>query len=149
LPAKLTTDNNCQQIQIPDGYRLKHNIGGYTWNRGECYSRLDYVFVSEQLGNRLVVASTDWAFEQSDHAAVKLKFFLESKVEKGPGIPKINTNLLNDRVTKERIGKEIQEQLNQIPAHWDPHTKLEFMKVVVRSTFAQQTSVKKNTLKMK
>jgi len=144
-----TIANYNEVCNVTDGYRLKHKIGGYTWNRGECYSRLDYIFISEVLASNLTLASTDWAFEQSDHAAVKMEFTLENKVEKGPGIKRLNTNLLSDPLMKEGIGKEIQEQLNQIPDNWDPHTKLEFMKVVVRSTFAQQTSIQKNTLKQK
>jgi exonuclease III len=142
-----TIRNYNQVCNLVDGYRVKHSEGGYTWNRGTCYSRLDYIFISESLGNNLVDVKTDWAFEQSDHAAVRLEFKFLNTIEKGPGLPKINTNILEDPSTKVNIEKELSEQLNQIPNEWDPHVRLEFMKVIIRSAFAQQTSIRKNLLK--
>jgi exonuclease III len=140
--------SNYNQIcNLTDGYRVKHEEGGYTWSRGICYSRLDYIFISDELRNNLVEAKIDWAFDQSDHAAVKVGFTFLNTIVKGPGLPKININVLDDPKVKQRIESEINEQLGQMPSQWDPHLKLEFMKVAIRSVFAQQTSVRKTLLR--
>ena len=36
--------DNLTIMEISDSYREKLKKGGYTWNRGNIYSRLDYVF---------------------------------------------------------------------------------------------------------
>jgi endonuclease/exonuclease/phosphatase family metal-dependent hydrolase len=64
--------NNNQVAELSDTYRSVHTEYGYTWKRGIIYSRLDYIFVSKISG-----ASTDWIFESSDHAAVKVDLTFE------------------------------------------------------------------------
>jgi exonuclease III len=61
---------NCELI---DTYREKNKELGFTWNRGDCYSRLDYIYVSIILKSRIVSSEVDWAFDKSDHAAVCTK----------------------------------------------------------------------------
>ena len=41
--------NNNKVLNIKDAYRSKIGEGGFTWMRGECFSRLDYVFISDTL----------------------------------------------------------------------------------------------------
>ena len=112
-------------------------MGGYTWSRGPCHSRLDYIFVSKTLLGNIVNVATDWAFDNLDHAAVSCKLEMSAKISKGPGIARINCSLLDNKAYKEEIGKSIKEYLNQIPDYWNPHTKLEFVKLSIRSSFAE------------
>jgi hypothetical protein len=79
-----------------------------------------------------------------DHAAVKVDQRVESGFKKGPGIAKVNTKILSDPETTLQIGNEIGEMLNQTDENWNPHVKLEFLKVVIRTVFASKVSLKKN-----
>jgi exonuclease III len=74
-----TISNNNKVTNISDSYRSINKEGGYTWKRGNCYSRLDYIFVANPLLSRITNASTDWAFESSDHAAVQIDFKIDER----------------------------------------------------------------------
>lgn len=132
-----TISLNNEACDLKDSYRAKYPQGGYTWNRGNCFSRLDYVFVSNLMIKNLVVAEIDWELDKSDHAALKCGFRILEETEKGRGIVGINASLLNNNNSLSIITTNIVDMLAQIPVTWDPHTKLEFMKVAVRSAFAE------------
>ncbi len=140
-----TIKNNNKIMNISDSYRFIHKEGGYTWNRGNCYSRLDYIFVSNQILHKISNAKHDWAFESSDHAAVQIDFKLEDKPVKGPGIVKINTRIIEDPKIREQIRIEIEEMMKQTDITWNPHSKLEFLKMTIRTVFSLKTSeIRKN-----
>ena len=119
-----------------DSYRSVESHGGYTWNRQQCYSRLDYVFMSGYLIKRITDAKTDWAFEQSDHASVSFKIFIDEDVVRGPGLAKVNGSVLDDPLKLTSAKREIKEMLSQIPSDWNPHMKLEYLKVAIRFVLA-------------
>jgi hypothetical protein len=81
-------------------------------------------------------ADYDWSFEASDHAAVRLELKLPKTPDQGPGIPKVNTSILEDPKLVEQIGREIKMMLDQTDESWNPHLKLEFLKVAIRTTIA-------------
>jgi exonuclease III len=132
--------NNNKVAELSDAYRSVHAADGYTWKRGIIYSRLDYIFVSNSIISKITSASIDWAFESSDHASVKIDFTFEEKPLRGPGIVKVNTKILDDRVVVLQIGKEIEEMMSQTDESWDPHSRLEFLKVAIRSVFSLKVS---------
>jgi hypothetical protein len=138
LLADVITGNNLV-TKLKDSYRSIHPSDGYTWKRGNIYSRLDYIFVSEGFLRRVTKAETDWAFETSDHAAVKISIHIDEPI-KGPGIKKINAEILKENVVEKQIGGEIEEMMEQAGKDWDPHMKLEFMKVVIRSVFSTKVA---------
>jgi exonuclease III len=131
--------NNNKVTNLKDCYRSVNSFDGYTWKRGTIYSRLDYVFATSSLLQRITKAEIDWAFETSDHAAVKVGFLMDEP-EIGPGITKINTRILEDKNVEAQIGLEIEQMMKQADENWDPHMTLEFMKVVVRSVFSLKVS---------
>jgi len=144
LLADVIRGNN-KVAKLSDSYRSVYKNGGYTWKRGTTYSRLDYVFISNTLLQQITKAETDWAFEVSDHAAVKLEI-LTQEPERGPGIKKVNANILEDKNSTEKIGAEIEEMMKQTDKNWNPHMTLEFMKMTIRTIFAQNVSeVRKKT----
>ncbi len=99
LPDSICSNNKI--TNLVDSFRSLHKACGYTWIRGNCYSRLDYIFVSTPLISKLVKAESNWAFETSDHAAVQIKLKLEEAPTKGPGIIKVNTKILdNPKIVK-------------------------------------------------
>jgi exonuclease III len=140
-----TFKNNNKITNIVDTYRAMHKVGGYTWNRGNCYSRLDYIFASNQLIQRICSAKHDWAFEASDHAAVQIDFRLDNKPERGPGTVKVNTRILEDPKIREQIRSEIKDMMTQTDNSWNPQPKLEFLKMTIRTVFSTKISdIRKN-----
>ena len=132
--------SNNKITNLVDAYRSLHKVGGFTWNRGIIYSRLDYVFVSTSLIKNITKASYDWSFESSDHAAVRIDFSLDETPIKGPGIIKVNTRILENPKVVKQIEKEISSMMEQAQPDWNPHTKLEFLKVTIRSVFSSKVS---------
>jgi hypothetical protein len=47
----MASNSTCE---IMDAYRSMEADGGYTWNRQQCYSRLDYLFVSSYLASKII-----------------------------------------------------------------------------------------------
>jgi exonuclease III len=142
--STLIQENN-KVIEVADAYRQLFLTEGYTWKRGDCYSRLDHIFVSKTMVGRIKNARTDWAFEKSDHAALLVDVILEEVPMRGPGLPKINIKILEDQSVTKQIGIEIEEMMKQTDENWNPHLKLEFLKMSIRSVFANKVmEVKKS-----
>ncbi len=130
--------NNNESLNLVDAYRSKISEGGYTWTRGECFSRLDYIFISRPLICTVMDCNLDWAFASSDHAAVRIDMSIPEE-RFGPGIPKVNTTILKDPVWKAKISDRLKCMISQIPNDWNPHIKLKYVKVAVRSAFSEVT----------
>jgi len=137
--ANVILENN-RMMKLIDAYRSKKKMDGFTWKRGNCYSRLDYVFVSSEFETQIKEARVDWNFDTSDHAAVRIDFEDEDEVKMGPGITKLNMKILEDPKISEEVRKEIEEMMNQTNEYWNPHMKLEFLKVAIRSTIANKVA---------
>jgi exonuclease III len=143
LLADVITNNN-KVAELFDAYRLMHRESGYTWKRGTIYSRLDYIFISKSHQQKLTSAETNWAFETSDHAAVSIEVLIEEP-QKGPGITKIDCNLMNDPIMTKELGTEMVLMMDQVSKEWNPHLILEFLKVTIRSTFALKAGEQRRT----
>ena len=70
----------------------------------------------------------DWAFESSDHATISIEMNFD-KISMGPGIFRMNPTLLEDPIQLQRAKLGIRNMLEQIPNEWDPHRRLEYLKV--------------------
>jgi len=136
-----TINGENKACELIDSYRHQHREGGFTWSRGSCFSRLDYIFVSNYLSGRINKAEVNWSFEKSDHAAVTCYLKIEESVEKGPGITRINSKLLEDDKIREEIRTNIRELVDQIVPTWDPHLKLEYIKMAIRTAFAESATI--------
>ena len=53
----------------------------------------------------------------------------------GPGLTSVNVSVL-DYPYKLGVAKKIKEFLAQMPGDWDPHKRLEYLKIVIRSVLA-------------
>ncbi len=73
---------------------------------------------------------------------MSIEILIEEPV-KGPGISKINCNLLNDPVVAKQIGTEIEIMMRQVGNDWNPHLILEFLKMSIRMIFASKAAEQK------
>jgi exonuclease III len=143
--STLIQENN-KVINVLDAFRAVNPTGGYTWKRNNCYSRLDYVFLSKSMKSKIVNVKIDWAYETSDHAALIINLKEEAMPNQGPGLAKINTKILEDPEVSNQIEKEIVDMMSQTDNSWNPHLKLEFLKVCIRSVFASKVNdIKRET----
>ncbi len=140
--------SNNRITNLVDSYRELHNDGGFTWRRGTCYSRLDYIFLSAPLARTIMKAENNWSFESSDHATVMITLKLENNPQRGPGITKVNTNILDDPTVVKQIAEEVKIMLDQTDDSWNPHTKLEFLKVVIRTVFSAKVADHRKNLNL-
>ena len=140
--------NNNKVTGLSDAFRTIHKEGGYTWKRGNIYSRLDYIFISSHATPDIKSAKTDWAYESSDHAAVII-CLINQQSERGPGIIKVNTQITEDPKVTEEISNEIKEMMNQVDESWNPHAILEFLKVTIRTVISTKVAEKRKATKTK
>ncbi len=134
---------NLIRLNLIDSYRKMNCSGGYTWKRGNCMSRLDMIFTSKEISKNIVNSTLDWSFDDSDHAMVGANFLIPTTFDRGPGLIKVNVDILDDDTILEEVKSELSEQLAQIPEHWNPHVKLDFVKTSLRSIIAYKSGKKK------
>ena len=105
----------------------------FTWNRGNTFSKIDHIFVTHDLLVSISDYNTIWDFVKSDHAAIQLTINLDGKSSRGRSYPKLSLiDLKGDGVVTE-IKTEICKAIQDFPHHWNPHLKLDFIKLVIRT----------------
>ncbi len=102
-----------------------------TWNRGDKFSTLDYIFGPKSVFNGKYQSKTLWALDKSDHAAIIVT--VEFDLDKGRGMLRPNLTFLDCVELRTTFEAELFLLLSQTDSAWDPHTKLEFTKVAIRS----------------
>ena len=124
---------------------------GFTWRRlrpKPVFSRLDYLFVSEQLLQYVTKTKINPGF-RSDHSIVEIQIAFEPHV-KGPGYWKFNVALLRDKDYLDKINKRLDiEMETEYQSYKD---KWEIIQLAVRNTTLQfaahRQKSKKNILQV-
>ena len=108
------------------------NGNSYTWNRGNIFSKIDYIFVNGELLNCIKQYNTLWDSVKSDHAAICVAIDLsKSEQKRGRSYPKLSSLDISAKEDCEALRKDIIDAIRDFPMHWDPHKKLDFIKVVI------------------
>jgi len=92
--------------------------------------------MSTSLLPKIKKTKLDWAYEASDHAALQIDLRIEDPPIRGPGLIKVNTRILEDPILTNKIAEKIIEMMSQTNEGWDPHARLEFLKVCIRSVIS-------------
>ncbi len=129
--------NIIKDFKLIDIFRVQNpNIPGFTWSNGSSFSRIDFVFSSPTIE---VVESSLKPVFFSDHVKVDCVVKLNGSSMRGPGLWKLNTNLLKDSTVVSRL----REKLN----HWKSLQELyvsvgdwwEDLKIRIRRFFIQES----------
>ena len=108
----------------------------FTWRRpnSNTFSILDRVMYRTNLLEVLDVKA-NWAVSTSDHAAVEAAFKLVGKAQsqKRVNIPRLDPSLLLNADIANAIRQNFLDMFGTADSTWDPHLKLEFAKVCLRS----------------
>ena len=136
---------SIENQEMYDSTLRSQNGNNFTWSRGNIFSKIDHIFVSHDLLTSITEYNTIWDFVKSDHAAIQLSISLDCKNSRGRSYPKLNLiDLKGDGVVNE-IRTEINKAIQDFPSHWDPHLKLDFIKLVIRTKILEiRAASKKN-----
>lgn len=107
----------------------------YTWMRGDTLSRLDYVLGPQNLKKHVKTAEVRWNVDKSDHACLQIS--INDLVKKGPGIPRCRVYLLETPEYNKMFCDRVEEFMQDMHSNWDPHKKLDFLKVAIRSAIKE------------
>ena len=124
---------------------LDINLKDFTWRRpnSEIFSTIDRIFYQKNL--RLTSAKANWSLSMSDHAAIEANFELPNKIKtKGTRIPRLDPSLLKIETYKTRVKQEVGDLMSQIPNDWSPHTKLEYIKMCIRTVMEKLQAERKS-----
>ena len=120
---------------------------GFTWRRpnSDCFSTIDRIlYYAERF--KLNETKENWSLSSSDHAAVESGFSIKEPQNKPrQKIPRIDPSLAKSPETSATLFQEVSEMFRNIPQGWDPHMKLEFLKVCIRTTAEKVQAERKRT----
>ena len=108
---------------------------GFTWRRPgtDIFSTIDrVVFCKSSI--ELLSIKEDWSISFSDHAAVVASFKEpETKSTRRSRITRLDPHLAKVEWSRQRIVEGFEEMFSTTPSNWDPHKKLEFAKMCIRT----------------
>ena len=144
--AKKITDL-FSDLELKDCWNNHENT--MTWRHGEKMSRIDRIQWSESLALKHTSTKTDWTLTSSDHAAVIVQLNTETRNPHRTVITRIDTSFLSNIILRTNFIKEIDARMDQLKeTKLDPHGRLEFLKVSIRSVAIEiATNYKKKMIK--
>ena len=105
-----------------------------TWRHGDKMSRLDRIQWSKDMNLKTNYFGTDWSYTQSDHCAVIVKLGCIAK-KKFDKIVRIDTFFMSNVLLKHKFLTELRDKMEQVhETSMNPHQKLEYLKMTIRST---------------
>ena len=125
-----------EQLNLCDGWNEVDNKQ-FTWSStrtGEpVFSTLDRILYTKgQLS--LLTKSTDWALSLSDHAAVIAVFRIIVQRPNGNSqLSRLDPRLLLDVEGRQHLDSKFRELVDQAPQEWNPHVRLEYYKMSIRT----------------
>jgi len=123
-----------------DSYRINNKWGGFTWGRDNptyLRSRLDIILIPKDKIKDVKSTEVTVTPKESDHSWVTLTLN-EIEIPFGKGILRCNSTLLNDQQIKQNVLDQLQLSIDEIPDHWNPHQKLDFLKAKIRDNMIDE-----------
>ena len=87
--------------------------------------------------------NTIWDLIKSDHAAIQISINLNSNNIRGRSYPKLSLMDLKGNDVVKSIKEEIVKAIEDFPTHWNPHLKLDYVKLVIRTKILEFRAVNK------
>ena len=107
----------------------------FTWRRAnsDTFSTIDRILFNKE-SLKVCTKRTNWALSFSDHAAVEASFELNAnKPKTRTRIRRLDATLIKLPDCKEAIEKGYHEMMDKMPDNWNPHLKLEYAKMCLRT----------------
>ena len=125
--------NRMEQCGLYDSVLRSNQGNNFTWCRDKTFSKLDYIFVCKDILKSIKSYDTVWDLVKSDHAAISLKINFNSELKRGKSYPKLNASDIKSKNNYEELRKVIVEEIEGFPTHWNPHQRLDYIKMVIRT----------------
>ena len=124
---------------------ISFNTNVMTWRHSDKMSRIDRIFVSENLDLSIKSIHMDWSYTTSDHGAVITKLSaLGDNQRYNNKVVRLDTRFMQDTKLKHKFLTEIKRHVDQISEqNMNPHQQLEFLKMAIRSTALEIASNQK------
>ena len=122
-------------LSLVDGWDMVTEKS-FTWTSNrtgqQSFSTLDRILYAN---NKLKLRNktSDWSFSVSDHAAVIATFIRIIQPCRSPLITRLDARLLQDLEGLPILEEEYQRLTEQDDPSWNPHTRLEFFKMCLRT----------------
>ena len=111
-----------------------------TWRHGNKMSKIDRIYVSYGLINNMKIA-TDWSVTESDHCAVILTINETISPRPHSRIVRLDTRFMSNALSRVNFLKELDDRMFQLQeCTMNPHQRLEFLKMMIRSIAIEQAS---------
>ena len=117
----------------------------FTWttsrNGKQQFSTLDRILFNK---SKLILKETDvevdWSLSMSDHAMVRA-FFDDPAANRNPCnfIPRLDPRILEDQEARAMLDEEFERLMNDVSPAWNPHVKLEYCKMALRTAVFNST----------
>ena len=117
----------------------------FTWKRAnsDSYSTIDRILFSRNLLTPIEV-KTNWAVSVSDHAAVEARFEKVAQVTtERTKISRLDPSVLRSEESKARLTNAFQEMYSHVDSTWNPHLKLEYAKMCIRTVSEKEQADRK------
>ena len=126
-----------EQAELSDGWRIAQP--SFTWTSSrtgqQSFSTLDRILFSDQTLT-LEQQRADWTFSLSDHAAV-IATYAEVRNHDSNSkcnfLPRLDPRLLLDQEGKQIMDETFLEMFGQQSPEWNPHVRLEYCKMCIRT----------------
>ena len=125
----------ANSINLADIWDVNEHKTPFTWRRPntDCFSTIDRIMYSKNYLT-LESATVNWSYSFSDHAAVKACFNKKDISQNVRSrIVRLDPSLAKSNIYGPIIIQEYNSLIETIPTGWNPHQKLEFAKVCIRS----------------
>ena len=122
----------AEQAGLVDVWRNEVN---FTWKRAntDCFSCIDHALFNDEIVS-VSSARTNWSLSFSDHAAVVLDFILKrSKPTVRSRVVRLDPSLIKTPEIRLELETNFNEMWARCDHSWDPHTKLEYAKLCIRT----------------
>ena len=104
-----------------------------TWRHGQKMSRIDRILWSQEFEYDKSIVTTDWTYTDSDHSAVIVNLSHRRKPIK-ERVVRVDTRFMQSTELKHLFLQRIRDNMGQLEeSNMDPHQKLEFLKMSIRS----------------
>ena len=107
----------------------------YTWHRAnsDTFSTIDRVLYTNESVS-IVKKKVNWSLSMSDHGAIEAKFSLNATKNLSKSkITRLDPSLLKNSDAHSAINNAFREMLSDLDPTWNPHLKLEFAKMCLRT----------------
>ena len=119
----------------------------FTWRRGLCCSKLDYIFLTPLLHTNVTECNTRW-YEHGhsyDHACVGVKIASVQKAERGRSFPKLFCSDISAETDKVWIKEQLEKISAECLPHWNPLLRLDYTKSMLRVKVLELRKMKTRT----